>query len=214
MKCGAPDVVHLGFLFDSSRVQAADLTDVAELNPKQDCTNMVGNGFAGYFAFRGGLDLSIVGAHFLAGDTRGALDGRLVSYAALPKVVRALQRQHRDSDVLVAGDFNTSGCASCNPEITPAEEIEVLRHQLDEPGAALALVPHTLPCTQGSSSGWQLLDHFAVSLGRAELPANARAAVHGACEELRCNERPDKDVVERLTDHCPVVLSLEDRDDD
>jgi len=214
MKCGAPETVHVGFLFDSTKVQGADFADVAELNPKPDCTNAVGNGFAGYFAFPGGLDLSIVAAHFLAGDNRDALDGRLVSYAALPRVVRALQRQHGDSDVLVGGDFNTSGCASCKPEITSADEIEVLRRQLDEPGAALSILPHTLPCTQGGSGGWQLLDHFAVNLGRGELPANARVAVHGACEELRCDDRPDKDVVERLTDHCPVVLSLLDRDED
>jgi hypothetical protein len=78
----------------------------------------------------------------------------------------------------------------------------------------LKILPATLPCTQGSDGGWQFLDHFAVRLAPSELPSAARATVYGACAETSCGESPSSHVIERLSDHCPLVINLLDRDDD
>ena len=41
---------------------------------------------------------------------------------------------------------------------------------------------------------------------------SGQAMVGGYCREVRCKEQHGDIAYERLSDHCPVVLSLSDRD--
>jgi endonuclease/exonuclease/phosphatase family metal-dependent hydrolase len=138
---------------------------------------------------------------------------RRASLARLPEVLATTVRE--DRDVIVLGDLNTMGCAHCAQPLPAAAELAALDVELH--AARLARVPSTLPCSEYSSARPALLDHIAVSTATRELPTGARAAVAGACELLACRRpprAPELPALAHLSDHCPLVIELDDRDDD
>ena len=214
MRCGGGNLPHIAFLYDGSRVQAKNFRDLPGLNPDPVCSIDVGPGFAGYFRFSGGLDLHIIGVHFLAGDEPHSLEKRRRSYAALPREVDRLQQSLPDSDVLIAGDWNTSGCEECKPPVKTNDELRMALEWLARPPVSFGAVTPSVPCTQGFSDEPQLLDHFVASRQLQQMQLGEQAVVSGHCAESRCAREQGDIASERLSDHCPVVLSLVDRDHD
>jgi hypothetical protein len=80
---------------------------------------------------------------------------------------------------------------------------------------ALELVATDAPCTEISSEGGGPLDHVLLSRSLGPLLRGGQAHVGGVCEGDGCRTergRTHAPPVERLSDHCPVVLELDDRD--
>jgi exonuclease III len=69
-------------------------------------------------------------------------------------------------------------------------------------------------CTEYFEGKGGTLDHVVVSVGMQEVAATAR--VTGYCALAGCADLPGAmpAASERLSDHCPVVVDIQDRDRD
>jgi endonuclease/exonuclease/phosphatase family metal-dependent hydrolase len=114
--CGSRVPQHVGLIWNEARVKASNLGDVAALNPSGEaCGKQLRPGLSARLRFRGGLDLTVISAHFKSMADERALDLRESTFAAVPGVLRDLSQRAGDSDLLLLGDLNTMGCDDCTP---------------------------------------------------------------------------------------------------
>jgi endonuclease/exonuclease/phosphatase family metal-dependent hydrolase len=202
--CGKRVPQHVGLVWNTARVSATAVETVAALNPKGDaCRDQLRPGLSARVALPGGLDLTVVSAHFKSKADARAFSLRGESFRALPGAMADLARRARDQDVLMLGDLNTMGCQTCEPPVSAQEEQARRREQLLLEG--FSLLPADAAGTQVYRGRAALLDHAVAAASMRELPAAARVHVAGACgasDEAR----------KALSDHCPIVLDLTDRD--
>jgi endonuclease/exonuclease/phosphatase family metal-dependent hydrolase len=113
-----------------------------------------------------------------------------------------------DRDVLVLGDYNTMGREDA-PPVSAQEELAIVDGELAPGFRRLAMTPN---CTEHFESKGGTLDHVVVSTGMQEAAATAR--VTGYCALAACADLTGAlpAAAERLSDHCPVVVDLQDRD--
>jgi endonuclease/exonuclease/phosphatase family metal-dependent hydrolase len=204
---------HVGFLYDESRARLLERTTLAELNPHgAPCKDQLRPGLAGYFSFPGGLDLTLVAVHLKSGPDPRALGLRDRSFAAFASAAERLRKLTNDRDILVLGDMNTMGCESCTPPLSAESELERQDKRLG--AAGFRRVPSNRTASHFYGSKPTLLD-WAAAHDLAELPGARSALVSGICGEL-AGARPRGELAaqRRLSDHCPVVLELDDRDAD
>ncbi len=205
---------HVGFLYDARRVTASHFANVDELNPLGGCNGDFHPGFAGYFRFPGGLDLSLVSVHMMWGESAKSLELRRRARDALRSPDRARLLKNDDEDLLVLGDFNTNGCSDCSVPMNPLDEVREAASDAARAWPRLALLDNDLGCTEYDGGKPLPLDHVAVTASTKELPEDARVNVSGICPELGCRtfERDSNVFHARLSDHCPIVVELIDRD--
>lgn len=198
---------HVGILWDSERVTMGDVRTVGSVNPTgSSCGHRLRPAIAARARFTAGLEAHLFGMHLDSGTTSRDHRNRRTSLRRLSDVVRGLGD---GAHVIVGGDLNTMGCARCSPEVDAAAEIAALAPALR--GAGLTHLPLTQPCSYYHRGRGVWLDHFAVSARLAQRVSGGRAEAHGPCGALGC-ARPAGSVGQaardRLSDHCPLVLSL------
>lgn len=205
---------HVGFLYDAARVEVRGFMTHAGLNPHGiACQDQLRPGFGGYFRFPGGLDLHLISVHLKSGSERRSLGLRQRSLQALPAARDEAQARLFDGDVVFVGDFNTMGCARCSPKLTAQDELDGFSALLSSLG--LRPVESVLACTHYYRGQPGRLDHFVIPRALAELPSGGRVEVSGHCGELGCAPFRDEPAADRrLSDHCPIVLELDDVDRD
>lgn len=211
-RCEPRNVQRPGLIYDERRVTAKHLRDLPELNPDDKCSNSASPGFASYVSFEGGPDFHLVVIHAYAGHGRREHEKRGQFLPALERSVSALARVVPDADVVITGDFNTSGCSDCSPAIDGAAEARTLGERV----AKFAVPLRSVPSSGGCSFAGQkpaLLDHFLVSASFRELAHDASAVVSGFCAESNCRDVFPKAKAEAaLSDHCPLLLQLQNGD--
>jgi endonuclease/exonuclease/phosphatase family metal-dependent hydrolase len=214
--CTPDDVQHPGFLYDASRVTGSQFREIPSLNPEPVCSNYVSPGFAGYFGIEGGPDFHFVSVHMAAGTNGGSVEDRGYSVSAMQAVVADAQLLVPDTDVIFAGDFNTSGCDECDPSLSSESEIRNVSDQLVQFAPPLSLLPATESCSREDGDNSRLLDHFAVAQSMQEVPAGSESHVSGFCEETSCSRLREwhEEARDRLSDHCPLTLDLAATDAD
>ena len=214
--CEPTEVQHPGFLYDAARVTGQHFREVPLLNPRAECSNVASPGFAGYFAINGGPDFHFVSVHYESGTGPSAVEGRTHAVSVMPDVAAEAQTLVADTDVLFAGDFNTSGCDECSPVLTSEEEITTVVAQFDEPTHPLRLIGASEGCSREDGDNTFLLDHFAAADAMQEVPTDGVATVSGICDEINCGRLRNwhEDARKRLSDHCPLTLDLSASDQD
>ncbi len=216
-RCPGAGRQSVGILFDEKRVAASGFRNVDSLNPHGGCEENLRPGLGGYFRFPGGADFHLVAVHLKSGPDRREYELRRASLSGIVSAYREVQSDAPDADVVLAGDFNTMGCPNCRPKIRPDEEIAEMSSTVGGFEVPFRRVASTLECSEYYRGEGTLLDHFVVARAMREVPATARVHVEGYCGELGC-ERFDSHVPPRayleLSDHCPVVLDVDDRDVD
>jgi endonuclease/exonuclease/phosphatase family metal-dependent hydrolase len=217
--CTGSRFQHVGFLFDSRRVEVTGARAIAAFNPgRSACDRSLRPGYAVSARFASGPDLQLLTVHLDSGETPRDF-GHRAQFGAAFQLAQAelFGAQAEDRDLLVLGDFNSMGCSDCVPRVSAQEELA----RLDAEAAARALtrVPPRadLACSHYHRGEPALLDHVLARSGMEELPKGARVEVHGPCAELACGKVPRGEAgayLETLSDHCPVVVELlpEDRD--
>lgn len=199
---------HVGFLWDAARVTVTKPGPIAELNPGDHaCGKNLRPGYAVHARFGDGMDLHVVSVHFDSGTTARDYDNRRASLSRLGVAAKRLTA-NGDPDVLVLGDFNTMGCKDCEPAIDAAQDVAALDAAAD--ASDMKRLGGGALCTNYHGSRSALLDH-ALARGPNVLAPDARAWVDGSCRDLACRplrrgEHPQ--ALERLSDHCPLVVEL------
>ena len=206
---------HVGLLWNEKRVKAQDFEVFGELNPLDTpCQNQLRPGLGARFRFPRGLDLEVVAVHLKSGGEPRSHELRERSLARLPSVLEAVTRRHQDDDLLVLGDFNTMGCASCSPAVDGEAERQALAARLARATPPLALLPTRPGCSQYYSGQAGLLDLMVAPRAMRELGSAPEVTPSGLCGELSCGSlpRPPPAAHRDLSDHCPIVIDLLDQD--
>lgn len=215
-RCPGMGRQSVGLLWDAARVRGSDFSNLGSLNPLGGCA-LLRPGFAGYFQFPGGLDLHVAAVHLKSGDDPRSYSLRREALGGLEAAAHERRAARPDEDLLFLGDFNTMGCRDCAPRVKGEGELSVLDQELGAGDGTLTRLPLDRPCTHYYQGRGSALDHVLATREMAELPAGTRVEVHGHCAVLGCRpyrrgERPA--TLDALSDHCPVVVTLDDRDDD
>jgi endonuclease/exonuclease/phosphatase family metal-dependent hydrolase len=221
--CGESGAQAVGFVWNAERVTLEDHADLWELNgdrrarPRDACAARLRPGRYARLRGPGGLDASLVVVHLDSGRRELDWERRRRALARLGEArVRGRRLVDLEEDVVALGDFNSMGRGDA-PEVTPHQEIARLQAEL---GGAFRRALPDRECTGYYRQGpglhaRTLLDHLLPSAAMEE--AGAGAQVAGYCAALDCPARirgAMPAAFERLSDHCPVLLDLEDRDRD
>lgn len=207
---------HVGFLYNRKKVSASGLQDVAGLNPTRNaCGGDQRPGFGGYFRFPGGLDLHVVSVHLKSMPDHESYAKRRTAMAGFNGAMQELSKLNPDQDRIVLGDFNSMGCEDCSPPITAEAERAVLSKELQALSEPFELRSGA-QCSHYYEGKPGLLDHFAITSKLKELPFSVAVQPAGLCEVFSCNRLPGKPpaVYREVSDHCPLVLEIPDRDID
>jgi endonuclease/exonuclease/phosphatase family metal-dependent hydrolase len=199
-ECPLESSLHVGMLYDSTRLQLKERRVEASLNPLGEaCAGSLRPGLVGRFQTKKGQSLEVVSVHLKSGTDRRSFGLRDRTFSAMGRLPRTPGVPR-----VVAGDFNTMGCKDCQPEISAGAERASRQGGLASRGDGFIEPP--LGCSHVHRSRPELLDGFVVS---GPALGTAGASVAGACRQTSCAKGPvPKEVLERVSDHCPLVLDL------
>jgi len=201
--CPNETAQHVGFLFDQKRAQPlGPVRTLGRLNPLGSaCAGSLRPGLAQRFHFAGGREAELVSVHLKSGSDARSYGLRRQSLDVLPELAQVAPGELR----IIGGDLNTMGCDECPQPSTAAAERRVTAEGALESG--FALVDPASGCSHYYRGQPTLLDGFLVA-GSA---IGVRAEMGGACAELACAKIQDDAELgqhDRVSDHCPLVLSL------
>jgi endonuclease/exonuclease/phosphatase family metal-dependent hydrolase len=215
--CGRPDDHHLGLLWNDSRVSLSQFESLWQFNAKaQSATNACTFGLRpGQYAWvqarePQGVDFHLIALHLKSGPTVFAVEDRHNALNRIDQAIAPLLAH--DRDVVILGDFNTMGAGDRQ---SGEYELKNLRRKVakENPGFIdLDLRPQCSHYFRGRG-GW--LDHVLVPQEMKEVTVTA-VRVTGYCAVAGCERIPGKYPLayRHLSDHCPVVLEIENRDQD
>jgi endonuclease/exonuclease/phosphatase family metal-dependent hydrolase len=215
--CGGASDQHVGFLWKSARVALLQLTDAWELNGAATgptANACAGNLRPGRYALAQtpiGVDFHLLSVHFDSGTTTRDYAHRRQAAQRIGQIrVGNTPILQLDHDVLVLGDYNTMGKQDA-PPVSAQEELAVFDRELSPGFRRLPMTPN---CTEYFEGKAGTLDHIVASTSMQEVAATAR--VTGYCAVAGCAPiaAAMPAAAERLSDHCPVVVEIQDRDRD
>jgi endonuclease/exonuclease/phosphatase family metal-dependent hydrolase len=209
--CPQPRAQHQGLLYDANKTTVTT-PHRFDWRPGDWCNLSVRPAWTGYVKTTSGLDFHLAAVHTKSGVDARSFGLRQETLARLPELVADTQNSVADSDVIVAGDFNTMGSTAAGAPVTPEEEIGQLDAEIAPSG--FSRVPADSTCSEYSGSRRHLLDHFLTSGSMKEVPSTAKTIVSGYCAALACGAMPSTAprAHTEISDHCPVVLDLDGRD--
>jgi endonuclease/exonuclease/phosphatase family metal-dependent hydrolase len=215
--CGRPNNHHVGLLWNDSRVSLSKFDSLWQLNakassPRNPCASGLRPGQYAYVESRekNGADFHLIAVHLKSGPNVFALETRQKAFNRIDKAVASLLK--RDRDVVILGDFNTMGAGDRQSQ---RSELKYLRRFVakEKPGFSdLAVHPQCSHYFRGRAGQ---LDHILVTKGMKEVAVTS-IQVTGYCALADCQRiRGDYPLAyRRLSDHCPVVLEIENTDQD
>ena len=216
-RCGQPDNHHIGYLWNTTRVTLSHFDSLWQFNVKAKSAQHPCQGGLrpGHYAWvqsrdQRGVDFHVIALHLKSGPTVAGVEKRHQALNQIDQVILPLLEQ--DRDVVILGDLNTMGAGDWKSQ---GYEIKSVRRQVakEKPGFQ-DLVP-TPQCTHyfRGRGGW--LDHIIVAKAMHEV-TEVSAKVTGYCAVADCNRIKGEYPLayRRLSDHCPVIFEIRDRDED
>lgn len=190
--------LHVGVFVDETRVKLERTRVVSELNPLGGaCQGSLRPGFLAHVRLSDGLPATLLSVHLKSGTDERSYRLRAHSIRSLGSLVTS---EHR---WLVLGDFNTMGCATCQPVVTASEERAQLKLAAERVG--LRLIEPAAGCSHYHRGRPGLLDGILVSRSFAR---GSVAQSGGACQALYCQKGEPLAAWATLSDHCPLSLEL------
>jgi len=216
-RCGRPDDHHIGYLWNAGRVTLSLVDSLWQFNVKAESSqNPCKGGLRpGHYAWvqsreKEGVDFHLIALHLKSGPTVFAVENRHQALNRIDKVILPLLEQ--DRDVVILGDFNTMGAGDRKSQ---RYELKSVRRQVAKEKPGFRDLPPAPQCTHyfRGRGGW--LDHVVVAKDMQEL-TELSARVTGYCAVAGC-KRIEGDyplAYRRLSDHCPVIIEISNRDED
>lgn len=215
--CGRPDDHHIGLLWNDSRVSLTQFDSLWQFNAKavngsNPCTYGLRPGQYARVQSRttNGVDFHLIAVHLKSGPTVFDVEERHKALNRIDQAIAPYLKQ--DQDVVIVGDFNTMGAGDWNSRDS---EIKNLRRHLEKEQPGFRDVEPQPQCSHyfRGRGGW--LDHILVPHDMKEVTVTS-ATVTGYCAVAGCQRiRGDYPPAYRhLSDHCPVVVEIEDKDQD
>jgi endonuclease/exonuclease/phosphatase family metal-dependent hydrolase len=214
-ECPGQQGQHVAWLTAGKRVQVLGVDQYDAINPEgAACAHQLRPGLGVALKFPGGLDLQAIAVHLKSGVMRRDLELRRRSWSAISDVMALVAKQSHDADVLVLGDFNSMGCSDCSPQYSARDELSELDRRLKLGALPARRITPDLPCSHYYQHGPGLLDQVVGPSDMLELTTDARVMIEGYCKSLNCTSFSGKEPLahHRLSDHCPIVIQLMDRD--
>lgn len=215
--CGKPESHKIGFLWNSNRVAVTQVTSLWQFNvrarsDRNPCEGRLRPGHYGYVQSRRefGADFHLITLHLKSGPTVSALEDR---QRALNRIDHTVSRfLATDQDVVILGDFNTMGAGD---NASRRREIKYLQRMVDKEKPGFQDLPLNPPCSHyfRGRGGW--LDHVLVNTDMAEVRTRS-ARVTGYCARHACRRIKGDypSAYQQLSDHCPVVMTIDNQDRD
>lgn len=215
--CGRPDDHHVGLVWNETLVSLTNFDSLWQFNSKaidgsNPCTYGLRPGQYAWVQSRtaDGVDFHLVTLHLKSGPTVFDVEER---HKALNRIDEAMAPfLEQDQDVVIVGDFNTMGAGNWNSR---QAEIKNLRRHLEKEKPGFVDLEPTPQCSHYFRGRGSWLDHVLVSRGMQEIPETS-VQVTGYCAVAGCRRiRGDYPPAYRqLSDHCPIVLEIENQDQD
>jgi endonuclease/exonuclease/phosphatase family metal-dependent hydrolase len=213
--CGRPDDHHLLLLWNDTRVSLSQFESLWQFNAKaqsaaQACTFGLRPGQYAWVQARDpkGIDFHVIALHLKSGPTVFALEER---HKALNRIEQAIAPLlARDRDVVILGDMNTMGAGDSHSQ---QYEVKNLRRKVAKNNPNFTTLDVQPQCSHYFRGRGNWLDHVLVSQEMDEVTVTT-AQVTGYCAVAGCNRiQGDYPLAYRhLSDHCPVVFEVENRD--
>gem|GEM_PF-702439 len=216
-RCGEPDSHKIGFLWNTKRVDLSLMKSLRAFNVKAQSNSKPCQGGLrpGHYAYvqsvqQPGVDFHLIALHLKSGPTVFALEDRQKALNRIDKTVKPFLK--KDKDVVIVGDFNTMGAGD---NASRKSELKYVRRMVSKEMPGFQDLPLAPQCSHyfRGRPGW--LDHVLVNHGMEEVYTRS-ARVTGYCAVAEC-ERIQGDyplAYERLSDHCPVVIEIQNKDQD
>jgi endonuclease/exonuclease/phosphatase family metal-dependent hydrolase len=155
-----------------------------------------------------GVDFHLIGLHLKSGPTVFALEERHKALNRIEQAIAPLLR--RDRDVVILGDFNTMGAGDSHSQ---QYEVKNMRRKVAKNNPGFTTLDIQPQCSHYFRGRGNWLDHVLVSQEMEEVTVTT-AQVTGYCAVAGCQRiQGDYPLAYRhLSDHCPVVLEIENRD--
>ncbi len=214
-QCGRPDGHHVGVLWNANRVTLSAIQSLWPLNSKAtSAQNPCAGGLRpGHYArvqstHQPGADFHVIGLHLKSGPTVSAVEAR---HAAINRIDTTIARfLEEDRDVIILGDLNTMGAGDHHSQ---RSELKYLRRMVakEAPGFDdLSLEPR---CSHYFRGRGDWLDHVLVAKDMSEMSTRS-ARVTGYCAVAGCRRIKGEYPLayRRLSDHCPVIIEIDNRD--
>ena len=215
--CGRPDDHHIGYLWNAGRVTLSRLHSLWQFNVKAKSARdpCKGGLRPGHYAWvqsrdKEGVDFHVIALHLKSGPTVSAVEDRHRALNRLDEAATRLLEQ--DRDMVILGDFNTMGAGD---RASQRHELKSVRRQVANEKPGFLDLPAAPQCTHyfGGQGSW--LDHVLVTKDMQEI-AEVSAKVTGYCAVADC--KPIKGdyplAYRRLSDHCPVIIEIRNKDED
>lgn len=213
--CGRRDRHHVGMLWNTSRATLSDIQSLWPLNTqaRTSYAPCKGGRRPGHYAHvqsqrPAGADFHLIGLHLKSGATPAAFKERQRALGRLGVAIAPFL--DIDRDVVILGDMNTMGTGDVHSQ---QAELRDMRCVVAEEAPGFRDLPLTPQCSQYFRGRGSWLDHVLVAQDMAE--AGARSVrVTGYCAVAGCRRIHDKYPLayQRLSDHCPVILDIQDHD--
>ena len=213
--CGRPDGHHVGVLWNASRVTLSAIQSLWLLNSKAtSAQNPCAGGLRpGHYArvqstHQPGADFHVIGLHLKSGPTVSAVEQR---HAALNRIDTAIARfLEEDRDVMILGDLNIMGAGDSHSQ---RSELKYLRRMVAKEAPGFDDLFPKPRCSHYFRGRGDWLDHVLVAKDMNEMSKRS-ARVTGYCAVAGClrikGEYPL--AYRRLSDHCPVIIEIDNRD--
>jgi endonuclease/exonuclease/phosphatase family metal-dependent hydrolase len=216
-RCGRPDDHHIGYLWNTERVTLTHVESLWQFNvkaesPKNPCQGGLRPGHYAWVQSRekGGVDFHIIALHLKSGPTVAGVEKRHRALNQIDNAILPLLEQ--DQDVVILGDLNTMGAGDWKSQ---GYELKSVRRQVAKEKPGFQDLPPTPQCTHyfRGRGGW--LDHVVVAKEMHEV-TEVSSRVTGYCAVAGCERIKGEYPLayRRLSDHCPLILEIRNRDED
>jgi endonuclease/exonuclease/phosphatase family metal-dependent hydrolase len=205
--CGGRSAMHVGFLYDETRVRLGKTREYPELDPSGGgaCSSGERAGLAATFErkdhARAPSTFTLLAVHLVAGADEEKMARRREQWKRAHRIAAELGEE---APVAILGDTNSTGFLDDEGGERTFIEDEARRAGLDVTTRDLRCSEYFGP--EGERLLPSMLDHVVAT---PSLARRGTVRVHGFCADLACTPtaKPPRDYL-TVSDHCPVTVDL------